>query len=58
MDQEKNGRNSKYSDLKDSVVFLDLTLSNNKQGIIETNTFIKLNNLHFYIPATSAHPPY
>jgi hypothetical protein len=45
------------SDLKDIVVFLDLTLSINKQGIIEKTTYIKPNNLHVYIPAMPAHPP-
>jgi hypothetical protein len=45
------------SNLEDSVVFLDLALSINKQGSIKTKTFIKPKNLHLYIPATSAHPP-
>jgi hypothetical protein len=42
------------SDLKDSVVFLDITLSINKQGSIETKTFIKRNNFHC---THQQHPP-
>jgi hypothetical protein len=45
------------SDLTDSVIFLDLTVSINKQGTIERTTYIKPKNLHLYIPAMSAHPP-
>jgi hypothetical protein len=44
-------------DLTDSVIFLDLTLSINKQGTIETTTYINPKNLHLCIPAMSAHPP-
>jgi hypothetical protein len=44
------------SELKDSVLFLDLTLSINKHGIIEKTTYIKPNTLHVYIPAMSTHP--
>jgi hypothetical protein len=45
------------SSLTDSVTFLDLTITINKQGTIETTTYIKPKNLHLYIPAMSAHPP-
>jgi hypothetical protein len=41
----------------DSVTLLDLTLSINKQGTIETTTYIKHKNLHLYTPSMSAHPP-
>jgi hypothetical protein len=45
------------SELKDSVVFLDHTLTINQQGTIKTTTYIKQKKLHLYIPALSAHPP-
>jgi hypothetical protein len=45
------------SDLSNTVVFLDLTLTITSDGHVETKTYIKPKNLHLYIPATSAHPP-
>jgi hypothetical protein len=38
------------------VVLLDLTLSINAQGNIETKTYFTPKNLHLYIPANLAHP--
>jgi hypothetical protein len=46
-----------FSDLSNSVVFLDLTLTTNAQRTIEKKTFVKPKNLHLYIPVNSAHPP-
>jgi hypothetical protein len=39
-----------------SVNFLDLTIAIEIDGSITTKTFVKLMNLHLYIPPTSAHP--
>jgi hypothetical protein len=45
------------SDLSNSVVFLDLTSSNNAQGNTKTKIYVKPKNLHLYIPANLAYPP-
>lgn len=37
------------------VNFLDLTISLNPDGNITTQTYVKANNLHLYIPPNSAH---
>jgi len=47
----------KTTELKNSVDFLDLTLSLNSTHGIETKTYQKPMNLHLYIPPSSAHPP-
>jgi hypothetical protein len=44
------------SDLSNTVVFLDLTLTIASDSHVKTKTYIKPKNLHLYIPATSAHP--
>jgi hypothetical protein len=38
------------------VIFLDLRISINDEGYIETTTYQKDLNLHLYIPGLSAHP--
>jgi hypothetical protein len=45
------------SDLNNTVIFLDLTLTITIEGHIEPKTYSKPKNLRLYIPATSAHPP-
>ena len=45
------------SPLARDAIFLDLTLSIQDNGKVKSTTYVKLMNLHLYIPATSAHPP-
>ena len=40
-----------------SVVFLDLTLTIMDTNLIESTTYVKPNNLHLYLPPSSAHAP-
>jgi hypothetical protein len=37
--------------------FLDINITINKKGIIETSLYEKKENYYLYLPATSAHPP-
>ena len=47
----------KVSELTKSVDFLDLTITINDDGFVETRTYQKEMNLYLYIPPSSAHPP-
>ncbi len=42
---------------RNTINFLDLTVTIEGDGTITTSTFIKPMNLHLYIPPKSAHPP-
>jgi hypothetical protein len=43
--------------LSDEVTFLDLTISQNQDGVIETQMFEKNLNAYLYLPPHSAHAP-
>jgi len=51
-----HGLEWKVSDRSDTAIFLDLTLQIDG-SVITSTIYEKVNNLHLYLPARSAHPP-
>ena len=57
MNNESFGLEWEFSELTNSVDFMDITITINEKKQIVTTLYQKPTNLHLYIPPHSAHPP-
>ena len=54
---DDNGLEWEFEETLNSVVFLDLRLTMNKDGLMKTTLYQKPIALHLFIPTNSMHPP-